>query len=73
LAKDIVYRLMKRAEIRRNAQDRKSVKNGEPDRISDLLEEAAVTIQALRHLCEEYEKDEQDLNDEIVYLRNRYT
>lgn len=37
----LIFRLRKRAEIRRNNQDRKSVQEGRPDRISDLLEEAA--------------------------------
>ena len=46
--KDIVYRLLKRAEIRRQIKDRKSVKEGKPDRISDLLEEAANEIKVLR-------------------------
>jgi hypothetical protein len=36
-----VYRLRKRAEIRRQIPDRKSVQEGQPDRIADLLEEAA--------------------------------
>lgn len=45
---DIVYRLKKRAEIRRQIPDRKSVQNNEPDRIADLLEEAAVEIERLR-------------------------
>ena len=44
---DLIYRLKKRAEIRRNATTRKSVVNGEPDRISDLLEEAAEALQEL--------------------------
>ena len=43
----LVYRLRKRAEIRRNIQDRKSVQEGKPDRISDLLEEAAIEIERL--------------------------
>lgn len=47
---DIVYRLRKRAEIRRNIKTRKSVQEGKPDRIADLLEEAANEIQHLR-LC----------------------
>jgi hypothetical protein len=38
---DLVYRLRKRAEIRRQIPDRKSVQEGQPDRIADLLEEAA--------------------------------
>ena len=37
----LVFRLRKRAEIRRQIPDRKSVQEGEPDRIADLLEEAA--------------------------------
>jgi len=45
---DIVYRLRKRAEIRRSIKDRKSVQEGRPDRIADLLEEAATTIENYR-------------------------
>lgn len=45
---DIIYRLKKRAEIRRNATTRKSVQEGKPDRIADLLEEAADEITGLR-------------------------
>lgn len=40
----IIYRLMKRASIRRSITSRKSVQEGKPDRISDLLEEAALEI-----------------------------
>jgi hypothetical protein len=45
---DLVYRLSKRAEIRRQIASRKSVQEGKPDRISDLLEEAADEIAILR-------------------------
>jgi hypothetical protein len=45
---DIVYRLRKRAEIRRQIPDRKSVIEGKPDRIADLLEEAANEIERLQ-------------------------
>lgn len=45
---DIVYRLLKRAEIRRQIPTRRSVQEGRPDRIADLLEEAANEIQKLR-------------------------
>lgn len=45
---DLVYRLRKRAEIRRQIPTRKSVQEGEPDRIADLLEEAANEIEWLR-------------------------
>ena len=45
---DIVFRLLKRAEIRRQIATRKSVQEGKPDRIADLLEEAAKEITSLR-------------------------
>lgn len=45
---DIVVRLRKRAEIRRSIPTRKSVQAKEPDRIADLLEEAATEIALLR-------------------------
>lgn len=44
----LVFRLRKRAEIRRQIQDRKSVIEGKPDRIADLLEEAANEIDKLK-------------------------
>lgn len=46
---DIVYRLRKRAEIRRQIPTRKSVQEGSADRLSDLLEEAADIIEKLRN------------------------
>jgi phosphopantetheine adenylyltransferase len=48
LPNDLVFRLRKRAEIRRQITTRKSVQNNEPDRIADLLEEAANEIEALK-------------------------
>lgn len=48
----LVTRLRKRAEIRRQIPNRKSVLLGEPDRIADLLEEAANEIERLEALCE---------------------
>lgn len=45
---DIVYRLMKRAEIRRQIPSRKSVQEGKADRLADLLEEAATEIERMR-------------------------
>ena len=55
---DLVFRLRKRAEIRKQITTRKSVQNNEPDRIADLLEEAATAL-------------EQDL-DTRSYLMGRY-
>ena len=43
----LVFRLRKRAEIRRQITSRKSVAEGNPDRIADLLEEAAAEIERL--------------------------
>ena len=54
---DLVYRLRKRAEIRRQIPGRKSVEEGKPDRIADILEEAANEIERLR----EYEWMYKDL------------
>lgn len=48
MSEDIVFRLRKRAEIRRNIPTRKSVLANEPDRIVNLLEEAATEIEQLR-------------------------
>lgn len=45
---DLVYRLRKRAEIRRQIPTRKSVQENKPDRIADLLEEAANEIEELK-------------------------
>lgn len=43
-AEDLVHRLRKRAEIRRQISTRKSVQEGKPDRLADLLEEAAEAL-----------------------------
>lgn len=44
----LIFRLRKRAEIRRQIKDRKSVQEGQPDRIADLLEEAANALERLQ-------------------------
>ena len=44
----LVFRLRKRAEIRRQIPGRRSVEEGKPDRIADLLEEAADEIERLQ-------------------------
>ena len=41
----LVEKLRTRASIRRNIKDRKSVQEGKPDRIANLLEEAANEIE----------------------------
>ncbi len=52
MSEDLVYRLKKRAEIRRQISTRKSVQEGAADRIADLLEEAAAEIERLRAVVE---------------------
>ena len=47
IEQSLIFRLRKRAEIRRQIQDRKSVQEGRPDRIADLLEEAADELERL--------------------------
>ena len=54
---DLVYRLRKRAEIRRQISTRKSVQEGAPDRIADLLEEAATEIERLNREVESLWED----------------
>jgi hypothetical protein len=52
----LIYRLRKRAEIRRSINSGKSVQEGKPDRISDLLEEAANEIHRLETLAIELDE-----------------
>lgn len=52
MSTDLIYRLRKRAEIRRQIPSRKSVQEGKPDRIADLLEEAANVIEHQDHFIE---------------------
>lgn len=56
MSDDLVYRLRKRAEIRRQIDTRKSVQNNEPDRIADLLEEAANEYKKVSEIMEKYKK-----------------
>lgn len=51
---DIIHRLRKRAEIRRQISTRKSVQEGLPDRLADLLDEAADEIGMLREVRDFY-------------------
>jgi hypothetical protein len=46
----LIFRLRKRAEIRRQISSRKSVQEGAPDRIANLLEEAADELDRLTAL-----------------------
>lgn len=55
---DLVTRLRKRAEIRRQISTRKSVQEGKPDRLADLLEEAANEIERLNEELDGWMIDE---------------
>lgn len=73
----VMFRLRKRAEIRRQIKDRKSVKEGKPDRISDLLEEAANEIERIWKICHRLEEEKEGLeialeNAHVHYERTRY-
>jgi hypothetical protein len=64
IEESLIYRLRKRAEIRRGIQTRKSVQEGKADRIADLLEEAAEEIYELESVIGE-------MNDIIDRLEQR--
>ena len=57
MQEDLVYRLRKRAEIRRQIPSRKSVQEGKPDRMADLLDEAAHEIERLNQIVEMYREE----------------
>ena len=57
MQEDLVCRLRKRAEIRRQIPTRKSVQEGKPDRMADLLEEAAHEIERLNQIVEMYREE----------------
>ena len=56
---NIIYRLRERARIRRQIPTRKSVQEGKPDRIADLLEEAADEIERLEKVINETGRTEE--------------
>jgi hypothetical protein len=58
---DLIHRLRKRAEIRRQISTRKSVQENKPDRIADLLDEAADALEkqiSLLKLLNQIKKEE---------------
>jgi hypothetical protein len=77
---DLVYRLRKRAEIRRQIPTRKSVQDNQPDRLSDLLEEAATEIERLNNINagidrntdnKEYSMGTEEGYNDFIKYRNR--
>ena len=65
MSEDLVFRLRKRAEIRRQIPGRKSVQAGEPDRIADLLEEAADEIEKLNKTIKDVKPCDRDHGEDI--------
>lgn len=65
----LIERLRTRAQIRRQITTRKSVQNGEPDRIADLLEEAANTLEAQFQTIKKQQGDINKLYAKIDDLR----
>jgi len=64
MSEDIIYRLRKRAEIRRQIPNRKAVEEGLPDRLANLLDEAADEIEKMRRLYSM-------LNEQLYYYEKR--
>ncbi len=52
----LIFRLRKRAEIRRQIPGRLAVIEGKPDKIANLLDEAADEIERLKSILEEHER-----------------
>jgi hypothetical protein len=67
---DLVVRLRKRAEIRRQITTRKSVQNNEPDRIADLLEEAANAITKYKYVLESIANEYVELSHDKIKWQN---
>lgn len=68
---DLVFRLRKRAEIRRQIPGRKSVEEGAADRIADLLEEAADELVRQRCQTEHFINEWSEVcNENQVLLNN---
>lgn len=57
---NLIFRLRKRAEIRRQIPNRKSVQEGKADKISDLLEEAANCIEKYEQFMPESKESVSD-------------
>jgi proline racemase len=70
MVEDLVQRLRKRAEIRRQITTRKSVQNNEPDRISDLLEEAADQLAKYKQALESIANEQVELSHDKIKWQN---
>ena len=61
----LIFRLRKRAEIRRQIPSRKSVEEGKPDRMADLLDEAALKIEDLIQEVDSLLQERTQLRNEL--------
>lgn len=61
----LIFRLRKRAEIRRQIPSRKSVEEGKPDRMADLLDEAASKIEDLIQEIDSLLQERTQLRNEL--------
>jgi hypothetical protein len=68
---DLVFRLRKRAEIRRQIPGRKSVEEGASDRIADILEEAADELARQRRQTEHFQNEWSEVCNENQVLINQ--
>lgn len=66
----LLFRLRKRAEIRRQIPGRLAVLENKPDRIADLLDEAADEIERIQKLYEHYQDEWSDVCNESQCLIN---
>lgn len=69
---ELIEKLRTRASIRRQIPNRKSVQNGEPDRIADLLEEAADRIEHIAFGNTALLKEIQHMTGEYMELERMY-
>lgn len=74
MEESLIFRLRERARIRRQIKDRKSVQEGKPDRIADLLEEAAEALTQMARVVDntdssQFDSDRASLNNCINYGR----
>ena len=60
MEQSLIERLRIRANIRRSISTRKSVQEGKPDKIADLLEEAADYIEQLETFIDVFVKEKND-------------
>jgi len=59
----LVERLRTRSAIRRSIKNRKSVQEGKPDRIADLLDESALALEDKDKLISKLERDMNDIKE----------